>query len=131
MDRTDRPAPLALVVDDSTDTAVSTGEVLAGHGFAVQVATTGREAVRLARTEAPDVVLLDLSMPVMDGFEVARAICANLPPGAPRPVLVAVTGYGSEDDLARTREAGFDLHLVKPVEPSVLVGLLRHLDRAG
>ena len=120
----------ALIVDDNTDAAVSTGEVLALHGFDVRVATAGRDAVRLARDEPPDAVLLDLSMPVMDGFEVARLICEACDrTRARRPLLVAVTGHGSEDDRARTEAAGFDLHLTKPVAPALLVAVLREHER--
>ena len=116
----------ALVVDDNTDTAGSTGEVLALHGFDVRVATTGRDAIRMVRAEPPDVVLLDLSMPVMDGFEAARQICEACDVAhARRPLLVAVTGHGSDDDRARTKAAGFDLHLTKPVPPALLVTVLR------
>jgi CheY-like chemotaxis protein len=120
----------ALVVDDNADTAESTGEVLALHGFAVRVATTGRDAVRLARTEPPDVVLLDLSMPVMDGFEVARQIRTACEGDRTKlPLLVAVTGHGSADDRDRSEAAGFDLHLTKPVEPQLLVELLKRYEQ--
>jgi CheY-like chemotaxis protein len=120
----------ALVVDDNTDTALSTGEMLALHGFDVRVATTGQDAVRLARAEPPDAVLLDLSMPLMDGFEVARRICAACDgERVPRPLLVAITGHGSEDDRARTHAAGFDLHLTKPVEPQLLVETLKRVGK--
>jgi two-component system, OmpR family, response regulator len=119
-----------LVVDDSTDTATSTGEVLALHGFDVRVATTGRDAVRLARGERPDAVLLDLSMPVMDGFEVARRICEACDgDGMKRPLLVAITGYASSDDRVRSAAAGFDLHLTKPVDPKLLVEVLRRYEQ--
>jgi two-component system, OmpR family, response regulator len=116
----------ALVVDDNTDTAGSTGELLALHGFDARVATTGRDAIRLARAEPPDAILLDLSMPIVDGFEVARQICEACDVAhARRPLLVAVTGHGSDDDRARTKAAGFDLHLTKPVAPALLVAVLR------
>jgi CheY-like chemotaxis protein len=115
----------ALVVDDSTDTAQSTGELLTVHGFCVHVATTGREAIRIALTEKPDVVLLDLSMPMMDGFEIARQIREGLPQDAKHPIFIAMTGYGSEEDRARTAAAGFQLHLTKPVEPDHLIRALR------
>jgi CheY-like chemotaxis protein len=71
----------------------------------------------------PDVVLLDLGLPGMDGFEVAR--CLRRRPGFESVLLVAVTGYGQERDRQRTREAGFDLHLLKPVAPEELKRLLR------
>jgi|SRR5579883_535674 len=121
-------APLrVLVVDDSMDTATSTAELLAAHGFIVQEATNGHEAIQLTHTEMPDVVLLDLSMPVMDGFEVAQQIRARVRPGAKAPVLIAITGHGYEDDLARTSAAGFHRHFTKPVEPALLVDVLRQL----
>lgn len=121
-------APLrVLVVDDSTDTATSTAELLTAHGFVVQETTNGHEAIQMAHAEMPDVVLLDLSMPVVDGFEVARQIRAGVHPGARPPILIAVTGHGYEDDLARTAAAGFHRHLTKPVEPALLIDVLRQL----
>jgi CheY-like chemotaxis protein len=119
---------LILVVDDSPDTARSTAELLTLMGYTVRVAFSGHAALRLAAAESPDVVLLDLRMPGMDGCEVARRLTAD---GAGKPpVIVAVTGCGTEEDRVRTAAAGFDLHLVKPVDPGVLVGLLRRLRRA-
>jgi len=117
-----------LVVDDSTDMTSSTSELLTLVGCAVRVATSGSEALALVASDPPDVILLDLLMPQMDGYEVARRLSAlkSLKPS----LLVAVTGCGTEEDRARTAAAGFDLHLVKPVDPALLIGLLRRFRRA-
>jgi CheY-like chemotaxis protein len=95
-----------------------------GHcGHEVRIAHGGMEALQLAQSFRPEVVLLDIGMPGMDGFEVARRL-RKLDP-QPRPLIVAVTGWGASDDERRTREAGFDLHLVKPVEQSQLQRILK------
>jgi CheY-like chemotaxis protein len=114
-----------LVVDDSPDAAGSTAELLALAGHAVRFAVSGEDALRLAAADPPDVVLLDLWMPGMDGYAVARRLAAQTT-GKP-PLLVAVTGCGSAADRAEAGAAGFHLHLVKPVEPAVLLGLLRRV----
>ena len=117
-----------LVVDDSPDTARSTAELLTLMGYAARVALSGEDALRQAAIDPPDVVLLDIRMPGMDGYEVARRLAA-VGSGKP-PVLVAVTGCATQDDRVQTAAAGFDLHLAKPVDPAVLVGLLRRVRRA-
>ena len=84
--------------------------------------TTGREALEIVAEFAPAVVLLDIGMPGMDGYEVARRIRAQ---GMPeRPTLIALTGWGQDDDRRRAREAGFDHHLVKPANFRALQALL-------
>src|SRR5262249_40837192 len=83
--------------------------------YEVAIAHTGREGVGLARDWLPDVVLCDLGLPEMDGFEVARALRHD--PATASAHLIAVSGYGRDDDRQRCREAGFDLHLTKPVDP--------------
>jgi CheY-like chemotaxis protein len=113
-----------LVVDDDADTVESTAVVLSLYGFRVLTANTGEEALRAAATGSPDVVLADLMMPKLDGYELARLL--RLGDGRP-PVLVAVSGCVTEGDRRKTTAAGFDLHLAKPVEPAVLVGLLRRV----
>jgi CheY-like chemotaxis protein len=132
MDKTQgRPHPLAvLVVDDSPDAANSLAELLSLHGHAVAVALGGEAALERLEERVPDVVLLDIRMPGMDGYAVAERIKERCAGGRKRPLLVAVTGCGSEADRARSARVGFDLHLVKPVDPAVLVGMMerfRHL----
>jgi CheY-like chemotaxis protein len=78
------------------------------------VAYSGPEAVELARQFQPEVVLCDLGLPGMDGYEVAKALCRDPETRAAR--LIAVSGYGQEENVQRSREAGFDLHLTKPID---------------
>jgi len=106
-----------LVIDDSVDAAAMLAAFLSHLGHEVQVANDGVEALRVAETYRPEVVLLDIGMPGMNGFEVARRLRAQ---ARPQPLIVAVTGWGKPDDQKRSREAGFDLHLVKPVEEAEL-----------
>ena len=103
-----------LVVDDNIDSAASIGMLLGLDGHQVREAHDGPTALTLLAAERPDLVLLDIGMPGMDGHEVARRI--RQLPGMQDLILVAMTGYGQEEDRRRTREAGFDVHLVKPVD---------------
>jgi CheY-like chemotaxis protein len=112
-----------LVVDDKVDAAASTAMVLRMEGHDVRVAHDGPAALWEAQSDPPDVVLVDIAMPGMDGYEVARRL--RQLPGMEQVLLVAVTGYGQPHDRHRSREAGFDQHLVKPVEPEVLLQLLK------
>jgi CheY-like chemotaxis protein len=109
-----------LVVDDNLDVAESIAELLREMGWQVQLAGDGPEALRVAARFRPEVCLVDIGLPVMDGYELAQKLRAagSLAPGAR---LIAVTGYGQDSDRARSREAGFDLHLVKPVKSEVLI----------
>jgi PAS domain S-box-containing protein len=109
-----------LVVDDNRDGADTLAEFLENLGHETVCAYDGPEALRVADRFRPEIVLLDLGLPVMDGFEVARRLRES---GAP-PKLIAITGYGQHSDRARTQEAGFDLHLVKPIDVSSLPGVL-------
>ena len=120
------PSPLlvsVLVVGDDPDAVATTVLLLSGHGFRATGAQGGREAIEAAASDPPDVALIDLSMPGVDGFEVVRRLRAMDAP----PVLVAVTGLGSEYDRQRAGEAGFTCYLVKPVPPQELVAELRVL----
>jgi CheY-like chemotaxis protein len=118
------PAPRrVLVVDDNADAGESLGALLQSMGCESLVIDGGEHALRAARAWRPDVVLLDIGMPGMDGYEVARRLRAEKLD--PMPVIVALTGWGQEVDKQRTREAGFDLHLVKPVELDELQRALR------
>lgn len=109
----DFPARRVLVVDDDLDSVRTLQVLLEVCGQAVCMAQDGREALGQVRVFAPDIVLLDLGMPDMDGLEVARRIRAM--EGIEQPLIVAMTGYGQTEDRVATREAGFDAHLVKPV----------------
>jgi PAS domain S-box-containing protein len=115
-----------LIVDDNADAAATLEMLLKSLGHETRVVHDGEAALRLARPFRPDVVLLDIGMPGLDGYEVARRLRAMKKGTALR--IIAVTGWGQEADRQRSSEAGFDLHLVKPVEPSALV---RALDEKG
>ncbi|MFO7178867.1 MAG: ATP-binding protein [Pseudomonadota bacterium] len=110
-----------LVVDDNEDAAKMLGSALSALGHEVRVAHDGPHALAVAREFQPEAAVLDIGLPVMDGYELARGLCALLPQ---RPRLIALTGYGQDSDRERARGAGFDLHLVKPVD---LNDLVRHL----
>src|SRR5262249_32857357 len=107
-----------LVVDDNIDAAESLGTMLAYSGHDVRVAHGGAEALTAAREFAPNVMILDLGMPEMDGYAVARAVRSDPKMASTR--LIALSGYGQPDDRRRTADVGFDEHLVKPVEHDVL-----------
>ncbi len=102
-----------LVVDDNLDGARMLADALAMRGHRLQIANNGPAGLSAASAFKPDVALLDLGLPVMDGYEVAKRLRAA--PGGEQLRLVAITGYGQAADRERTREAGFDGHLVKPV----------------
>jgi CheY-like chemotaxis protein len=112
-----------LVVEDQADTAATLALLLRMEGHEVQVAPDGPAAVGAVQTASPDVLLLDIGLPGMSGWEVARWVTEQ--PAEKSPLLVAITGYGREEDRRRSEEAGIDLHLVKPVDPEKLLGLLR------
>ncbi len=114
-----------LVVDDMRDHAETLAELLSVYGGAAVCAFDGAAAVRAFEQQPADVVLLDLGMPHISGFDVCRTIRAL--PGGPQAVLVALTGWGQEGDRDRTRAAGFDAHLVKPVDLPALLEQLRDL----
>jgi two-component system CheB/CheR fusion protein len=107
-----------LVVDDNVDAADSLGMMLEQMGHSVQVSYDGRAALAAARRNVPDIVLLDLDLPQLDGFAVARLLRQDR--RLDRVPIVAVTGFGQEADRSRARQAGFDEHLVKPVDPDML-----------
>lgn len=115
-----------LVVDDNHDAGDSLGQVLEVLGADVLVVRDGPHALEAFASYQPSVVLLDIGMPAMNGYEVARSIRARFPDRA--VTLVAVTGWGQEDDRRRAREAGFDHHLLKPAEIGALQQLLALLE---
>lgn len=111
-----------LVVDDNKDAAESTGLLLGLSGFEVQLAYDGATALKTASGFCPDAVLLDIGLPVMDGYEVARRLRAQS--WGKQMALIAASGYGQEEDQQRSKEAGFDTHLTKPPDPSHLTEIL-------
>jgi PAS domain S-box-containing protein len=111
-----------LVVEDNLDAAETLRDLLELEGHRVEVAYDGRAALAKARSFRPDVVVCDIGLPEMNGFDVARALRHE--PGPSQPTLVALTGYARPEDVARGREAGFDAHLAKPPSMEVLSHLL-------
>ncbi|MEO6745776.1 MAG: ATP-binding protein [Caldimonas sp.] len=131
------PAPFAigtatgrriLVVEDNPDGREALVALLEMLGYAVQAAADGPTALQVAARFVPQVVLLDLGLPGMDGYAVARALQAD--PRHADAVIVALTGWGAERDRALTRQAGFHHHLTKPVDPGVLQGFLEQIGSA-
>jgi len=112
-----------LVVDDNADAAESLGVLLDIEGHAAHIAHSGAEALQLAQAQKLDVVFLDIGLPDMSGYDVARRM--RLLPGLDKTLLVALTGWGTQEDRKRTREAGFDRHLTKPAELPQVEELLR------
>ena len=111
-----------LVVDDNHDVAESTGVLLRVSGCDVHLAHDGEEALRLVPRVRPHAVLLDIGLPRMNGYEVAERIRAD--PENRNLLIIGVSGYGQEEHRLRSRQAGFDHHIVKPIDPAVLDGLL-------
>ncbi len=125
--KTAAPRQRILVVDDSVDSAESLAMMLRLSGHEVRTAYNGPSALADAASAPPDAVLLDIGLPDMDGFEIVRRLRQK--DGLSQTVIIAVTGYGQDADRRRTKEAGFDYHLVKPIDSAqleqVLSGLLR------
>jgi signal transduction histidine kinase len=118
-----------VVIEDNEDVADTLALLLAEMGHRVAVARGGAEGVDLVKSRRPAVVLCDLGLPGMDGVEVCRRVL-HLSVGY-HPLMVALTGWGQEDDRKRTRQAGFDHHLVKPVRPETLVDIFRSAASIG
>jgi CheY-like chemotaxis protein len=129
-DATPLPRRRILVVDDNIDGATSLAELLERFcGQEVRVAHDGPDALEAAGEFLPEVVLLDIGMPAMDGHEVTRRLRGR--PEFRSTLIVALTGWGQESDREMSQQAGFDLHLVKPVGLEVLRGLLVGLGPSG
>jgi two-component system CheB/CheR fusion protein len=107
-----------MVVEDNLDSAEAMMLMLRAMGHQVTLANDGREALDMARREVPDVILLDIGLPGLDGYQLARRLRGMPETRAAR--LIAVSGYGQDSDRERSAAAGFDLHLVKPVDPAAL-----------
>ena len=118
-----------LVVDDNVDAGSMLAALVRQLGHDVLVVHDGEEALRVAESYHPNVILLDIGMPGMNGFDVARALRERGITPAPR--IVAVTGWGKPEDERRTREAGFDMHLIKPVEESQIRAALEAIEGNG
>jgi two-component system CheB/CheR fusion protein len=116
-----RPSRRVLVVDDNRDAAESLGMLLRLWGHEVRTAHDGRSGLKAALSYRPQVVLLDIGLPGLDGYEVARRLREEFGGAA---LLVAMTGYGREEDRRRAEEVGFDAHLTKPADPAALRSLL-------
>lgn len=111
-----------LVVEDDTQVARFLADLLRAEGHEVEIALDGPSGIAAAKTNPPDAVLLDISLPGIDGWQVARKVHSEH--AEKRPFLVAITGHGSPEDRLRSRQAGIDLHLTKPIDPHSLRNLL-------
>jgi CheY-like chemotaxis protein len=117
------PSPLRiLVVDDNPNTVDMLTMLLQLNGNTTHVAYDGLEAVSVAEQVRPELILLDIGLPKMDGYETCRRIREK--PWGHGVIVVALTGLGHDDDRLKSRDAGFDMHLVKPVDPEVLLTVL-------
>jgi CheY-like chemotaxis protein len=125
-----QPAPALhiLVVDDNADSATTMGFALEIQGHQVRLAHSGPEAIAAAEATPPDIVLLDIGMPGMNGYETCAAM--RRMPGLEKTVFIAQTGWGQEEHRKLSREAGFTHHLVKPVEIATLVEVISSICRA-
>jgi CheY-like chemotaxis protein/two-component sensor histidine kinase len=125
------PAPKSslriLIVDDNRDSADSLGMLLRIMGNDIQTAYDGQEGLEVAGEFRPDIALLDIGLPKLDGYEVCRRIREQ--PWGKGVVLIAASGWGQEEDRGRSHDAGFDRHLVKPVDPGALMRMLADLQK--
>jgi len=117
-----------LIVEDNADARDALSVLLELEGHVVAAAGEGHQALELVRAQDPDIALVDIGLPGIDGYEVARRVRAL---DGRRPVLIALTGYGQPEDRRRASEAGFDGLLVKPVDPTALTTLLATLEIPG
>ncbi len=115
------PRRRILIADDDVDTALTLAELLDMDGFATRVAHDGISALEECATFNPDIVLLDIGMPELNGYEVAERIRAR---AGTSVRIIAISGWGSSHDRAKGKAAGFDVHLLKPVNPNQLMDLL-------
>jgi CheY-like chemotaxis protein len=119
---------MVLLVEDNADAREALRVLLELDGYDVEVAGDGPQGLEIARAKTPAVALIDIGLPGMDGYEVARRIRGL---SGSRPLLIALTGYSDPDDRRRAEEAGFDAHVVKPVDPDELTRLLARLGVPG
>jgi CheY-like chemotaxis protein len=116
-----KPPRHVLLIEDSEDNLEMMRELLEMEGFRVDVATDGAQGIERALALRPSIAIVDIGLPEMDGYEVARRVRAAL---GDRITLVALTGYGQPDDFERATQAGFDVHLTKPVNLAELEQIL-------
>src|SRR5437879_719871 len=127
----DRAAPYGgrtkrvLIADDNRDWADGLAVLLEEQGYTVQTTYDGREAIEAARTFHPDIVVLDIRMPRLTGYEAARVF--NRHPQSTRPILIAITAWAGESGKLRAEMSGFDYYLAKPAEPAEILELLKNL----
>ena len=120
--------PMVLLIEDNADAREALRVLLELDGYDVEAAGDGPQGLEIARAKKPAVALIDIGLPGMDGYEVARRLRAL---SGPRSFLVALTGYSDPEDRHRAEEAGFDAHVVKPVDPDELTRLLARLGVPG
>jgi DNA-binding response OmpR family regulator len=118
-----------LLVEDNRDVAFTAAELLKLHGHQVAVAHDGQEALQVAERSSPDVVLLDLGLPRIDGWQVAKALRERTM--QKRPLIIAISGYGDKASRLRSYDSGIDLHLVKPVDFKEVESLIRRYRTIG
>ena len=130
-ERASRPIqPLrVLIIEDNVDSAEMLAYLLKLNGYEVRVTHDGRKALTEALDFQPQAVLCDIGLPVMDGYEVGEKLRAHS--AFAKIPLIALTGYGQDEARQRAKEAGFDHHLVKPLDLVTLKGLLEKLERTG
>jgi CheY-like chemotaxis protein len=121
------PALRILVIEDNPDAALSLKILLTAQGHEVAIATDGASGLRAAEEQMPDVVLLNIRLPKLGGYEVAQRLRARRPEA--RPFIIAITGHGRAEDKQKSLAAGISLHLVKPVDPEMLLELLERFRR--
>jgi CheY-like chemotaxis protein len=120
------PAPVVMVVDDNRDAANSLAEILRLMDYQVKVAYDGPSALELVREAMPRLIVLDIGMPDMNGYEVLTALRAL--PGGDGVTAAALTGFGTDEDKGRALAAGFDVHLTKPLDFAALQDFLQSAD---
>jgi CheY-like chemotaxis protein len=114
-----------LIADDNRDWADGLAVLLEEQGYAVRTTYDGREAIEAARTFQPDIVVLDIRMPRLTGYEAARVFHRH--PQSTRPILIAITAWAGESGKLRAEMSGFDYYLAKPAEPGEILELLKSL----
>ena len=125
------PAPAGrsiLIIEDNADAREALRVLLELEGHTVEAVEEGQQALEVARAKDPDIALVDIGLPGIDGYEIARRVRAR---DSRRPVLIALTGYGQPEDRRRATDAGFDDMLVKPVDPTALTNLIATLEIPG